>query len=60
MASEDPFDCPGCHTGDFPGFDHFCDVLNVQDHEAGDAFAAYLSGTTKWDGQYGPVTDDNP
>lgn len=55
----DPFDCPGpaCHGGDFPGFDHFCDALDVQDHELPHAFAAYLGGTTSWDGDYAPAAD---
>jgi hypothetical protein len=50
----DPFTCPGpeCHDGQFAGFDHFCDVLDVEDHELPHAFAAYLSGTTEWDGDY--------
>jgi hypothetical protein len=50
----DPFDCPGpeCHAGDFAGFDHFCDVLDVRDGEYGHAFAAWLGGATGWDGNY--------
>lgn len=50
----DPFDCPGpeCHNGDFAAFDHFCDALDVQDHEAPHAFAAWLGGKTEWDGEY--------
>lgn len=53
--TRDPFNCPGCHDGDFPGFDHFCDVLEVTDEEVPHAFAAWLGGTTSWDGDYGPV-----
>lgn len=56
--SLDPFVCVGCHAGDFPGFDHFCDVLNVRNNELPAAFAAWLGGTTSWDGEYGEVTDD--
>lgn len=51
----DPFNCPGCHAGDFPGFDHFCAALDVADHELGEAFAAYLSATTIWEGRYSKV-----
>ena len=53
----DPFNCPGpeCHAGDFPGFDHFCDALEVTDSEVPHAFAAYLSHRTEWDGPYGPL-----
>lgn len=53
----DPFNCPGpeCHGGDFPGFDHFCDALNVTDEETPHAFAAYL-GHFGWEGaDYGEV-----
>ena len=53
--TDDPFKCLGCHSGDFAAFDHFCDVLNVTDDEVPHAFAAWLGGTTTWDGKYGPV-----
>lgn len=49
----DPFSCDGCHSGDFTGFDHFCDTLNVMTHELPQAFAAWLGHTTNWDGKYG-------
>jgi len=52
----DPFVCEGCHTGDFAGFDHFCDVLDVKPGEYGQAFAAWLGGATGWDGDYEPVS----
>ena len=40
----DPFLCPGCHSGDFAGFDHFCDKLNISDNELGPAFSIWLEG----------------
>lgn len=52
----DPFVCDGCHGGDFADFDHFCDALDVQDHELPQAFAAWLGHTTGWDGRYAEVT----
>ena len=52
----DPFVCTGCHDGDFSGFDHFCDALDVKTEELPQAFAAYLGGITGWDGEYGPAT----
>jgi hypothetical protein len=54
MSKQDPFNCPGpeCHGGGFPGFDHFCDVLEVTDDEAPYAFAAWMGHTTEWDGPY--------
>ena len=51
----DPFNCPGCHTGDFAGFDHFCDVLDVTSEETPHAFAAWLGHKTGWDEDYGKV-----
>lgn len=51
----DPFNCEGCHTGDFHEFDHFCDVLEVQQHELPHAFAAWLANKTTWDGKYTKV-----
>ena len=51
----DPFNCDGCHDGDWAGFDHFCDALDVTDAETPHAFAAYLSKKTGWDGKYGRV-----
>ena len=51
----DPFNCPGCHDGHFAEFDHFCDVLDVQTDELPHAFAAWLGGTTGWDGRYSKV-----
>lgn len=48
----DPFNCDGCHSGDLPGFDHFCDVLGVTGVESPHAFAAWLAGKTTWDGDY--------
>lgn len=50
----DPWNCTGpeCHGGDFAAFDHFADVLNVQEHELPHAFAAWLGGTIEWDGGY--------
>lgn len=53
--TDDPFNCNGCHSGDFHDFDHFCDVLGVTDEEAPLAFAAWLGRTTRWDGDYGPL-----
>lgn len=53
--NDDPFNCTGCHSGSFAGFDHFCDVLNVQTDELPHAFAAYLGGKTGWDGRYEEV-----
>lgn len=58
IPAGDPFDCPGCHSGDFAGFDHFCDVLNVKDDEVGQAFAAWLGNRYEWDGEYQPVTKE--
>lgn len=57
----DPFVCDGCHVGDFHEFDHFCDALDVQDHELPHAFAAWLGATTGWDGRYErvPGSDDS-
>ena len=57
MKADDPFTCPGCHGGDFPDFDHYCDVLGVTIEEAPIAFAAFLGGKYDWDGEYGEVTD---
>ena len=57
IEETDPFDCPGCHSGDFAGFDHFCDALGVKDSELPQAFAAYLSHETGWDGPYEEVTN---
>ena len=54
----DPFVCNGCHGGDFPEFDHFCDVLKVTDDEAPHAFAAWLANKTTWDGRYSEVDHD--
>ena len=51
-CNSDPFHCDGCHSGDFAGFDHLCDVLNVTDAETPEAFAAYLGHRTGWDGPY--------
>ncbi len=54
-----PFTCDtGCHTSDVADFDHFCDTLDVQDHETPHAFAAWLGGRTGWDGRYEPVNPD--
>lgn len=55
----DPFDCPGpeCHDGGWADFDHFCDVLDVQDDEVGQAFGAWLGHTINWDGDYGIVSE---
>jgi len=53
----DPFNCPGCHEGDFHEFDHFCDILDVQKHEVPHAFAAWL-GKTGWDGRYEQVKEN--
>lgn len=54
-ATADPFNCPGCHSGDFPGFDHYCDVLEVPMDKSGQAFAAYLAGRFDWRGECGPM-----
>ena len=49
----DPFgECDGCHDGDFPEFDHFCEALQVTAEEAPHAFAAWLGHRTGWDGRY--------
>ena len=52
--NQDPFNCPGpeCHSGDFAGFDHFCDVLDVPMDKSHIAFAAYLGHIIDWDGEY--------
>lgn len=55
----DPFVCLDCHDGDFAGFDHFCDALDVQTSELPHAFAAYLGHKTGWDGKYGPVGEED-
>lgn len=55
-AAIDPFRCPGCHDGDFPDFDHYCDTLNVPQDKAPQAFAAWLAGRFDWQGTYFPVT----
>lgn len=52
----DPWRCNGCHTGDFAGFDHFCDALNVTDAETPYAFGAWLARTTSWDGKMEKVS----
>ncbi len=51
-----PFVCPGCHTGDFPDFGHFCDAMDVQPGEEGQAFAAWLGASADWDGEYEQVS----
>lgn len=53
----EPFECPGCHGGDIPDFDHYMDVLDIPADRAPDAFAAWLAGTTDWQGTYAPITD---
>jgi hypothetical protein len=35
----------------FEDFDRFCDEHKIQDHELGQAFAAWLNGATGWDGE---------
>ena len=54
----DPFDCSGCHTGNFAEFDHFCDVLGVTDDEAPHAFAAWMGHKTSWDGDYERIENE--
>lgn len=54
-ASVDPFTCPGCHSGDFADFDHYCDVMEVPMDKTPHAFAAWLAGKHDWSGEYGPV-----
>lgn len=54
--------CPGCHSGDFADFDHYCDVNDISMEDTPIAFAAWLhriSGGT-WDGDAGPVNDESP
>ena len=56
-----PFTCPGgCHSGDFADFDHFCDVIDIQDDEVHIAFAIWMEGPDgkTMTGQYGPVTKE--
>lgn len=48
----EPFTCSGCHDGDMADFDHFCDALDVEDHEVPHALAAWLGGHLDWDGRY--------
>ena len=38
--------CPGCHTGDFADFDHYCDDAGIEPGEAPVAFAAWLEAIT--------------
>lgn len=54
-ATGDPFHCSGCHGGDVPDFDHYCDVLEVPMDMTPHAFAAWLAGSTDWRGTYGKV-----
>lgn len=43
--------CPGgCHGGDFPDFDHYCDSAGIKPGEMGAAFAAWLNAVSGWDG----------
>jgi len=53
----EPFDCPGCHDGDIPDFDHFCDVLDVTEEETPIAFAAWLGRNYDWNGGFEKVMD---
>ena len=50
--------CTGCHTGDFPEFDHYVDVNQIEDHEVPAAFGAWVSGKTGWDGGIQQVEGD--
>lgn len=54
-AAADPFRCPGCHSGDFADFDHYCDVLAVPKEMVPHAFAAWLAGSFDWRGTYAEV-----
>jgi len=51
----DPFVCPGCHTGDFADFDHYCDVLGISMDDTPEAFAKWLAGKTGKEVEYGQV-----
>jgi hypothetical protein len=50
MNDPDAF-CPGCHTGDFPDFDHYAEKKQLKPEELGQGFAAWLNATTGWDGK---------
>lgn len=47
--------CGGCHGGDFPDFDHYCDKKNIQPGEEPAAFGAWMNATSGWDGPQGLV-----
>ena len=48
--------CPGCHSGDFPDFDHYADAKGLTTAELGAGFGAWLNATTGWDGKQEEVT----
>jgi hypothetical protein len=41
----------------FEDFDRFCEKHNIQDHELGAAFAAWMNGATGWDGDFHKVEE---
>ena len=51
----EPFVCPGCHSGDFADFDHYCDALGIQDDKVPGAFAEWLAGRTGGAVRFGPA-----
>ncbi|WP_372659850.1 hypothetical protein [Amycolatopsis kentuckyensis] len=47
--------CPGCHSGDFPDFDHFVQARAIAPEDVGAAFGAWLNLTAGWDGDQDQV-----
>ena len=41
----------------FDDFDEFVEKYNIQPDELGAAFAAWMSGATGWDGDFGKVEE---
>lgn len=41
--------CPGCHAGDFPDFDHYCQANGITPEEAPAAFASFIFLSTGTD-----------
>jgi hypothetical protein len=54
----DNLTCPGCHSGDFPDFDHYVETNRIPSHDWGDAFGAWLHHSTGWQGQTHRVDPD--
>jgi hypothetical protein len=42
--------CPGCHSGDFPDFDHYVEAKGLTPDEIGAGFGAWMNASTGWDG----------